>query len=96
MELFIQQELGIRRETAQIKRRDKVVDLVWNGKGAELAGVKNEQATAWAAYNGVTEFVDHVRTAKKSEKSQRMANKSALFGAGMRIKQRALQYALAA
>jgi len=95
-ELFIQQYLGIKRETAQIKKRDKVVNLVWNGKGAELAGAKNNDANAWAAYNAVTEFVDHVRTAKKSEKAIRMSNKSALFGAGFRIKQRALQLALAA
>lgn len=98
MDEFIQEQLGLDIETAQTKRRDNIYQLVWKGKGAELAGAtKKNGATAWAAYNAFTEYYDHVRPAElKTEKAQRMANKSAIFGVNSRVKQRALTLALAA
>src|SRR5262249_42586553 len=44
-------------------KRDAVARLVFHGKGAELAGATRSAATAWAVYNAVTEYIDHVRPA---------------------------------
>lgn len=99
-DVFIQEALGIDKvETAITKRSDMIFNLVWNGRGAELAGAKKKsgEATAWAAYNAIAEYYDHVRPAElKTEKAIRMANKSAIFGANSRVKENALALALAA
>ena len=84
------------------ERRAILEHLVWNGTGARLAGVTKEHATAWAAFNAVSEYVDHVRPLEIKDdladdvKCQRLleANRSALFGAGGQLKQRALRVAL--
>jgi phage/plasmid-like protein (TIGR03299 family) len=36
--------------------RGRIVNLMENGKGNDVAGIRG---TAWAAYNGLTEYVDH-------------------------------------
>jgi phage/plasmid-like protein (TIGR03299 family) len=92
------------RKSQRIKRRDSILNLVWNGRGSDLTGARapvgkegNYEATAWAAYNAVAEYVDHVRVAEgKSEKTRMSANKSALFGPSARMKERALALAIAA
>lgn len=67
-----------------------VLELAATGKGVEFA-----PQTAWAAYNAVTEFVDHVRSVgTKSERVLKAADKSALFGPAGQLKQRALSLAL--
>jgi phage/plasmid-like protein (TIGR03299 family) len=73
------------------RRRDRIVELAtFSGKGIEAA-----PGTAWTAFNAVTEYVDHVRTAEgKSPKTIRNANQSALFGQNAKLKARALQAAL--
>lgn len=77
-----------------LARRKTVSELVWGGRGAELAGADANGATAWAAYNAVTEYFDHVRPAEaKSAGAREKANVSALFGEGDRIKVRALSVA---
>jgi phage/plasmid-like protein (TIGR03299 family) len=69
-----------------------VLELAATGKGVEFA-----PQSAWAAYNAVTEFVDHVRSiGTKSERVLKAADKSALFGPAAQLKQRALSLALAA
>lgn len=91
-------EADVAPDSAKVKQRDQIMSLVWNGKGARQAGaVKSKQtATAWAAYNAVTEWVDHVRPAEVSEKMRMKANTSALFGAANNMKERALELAIAA
>jgi phage/plasmid-like protein (TIGR03299 family) len=56
-----------------------------------LPGIKN---TAWAAYNAVTEYVDHTRKVPKtdSDKTRRLAN--IWLGSGAQIKEKALYVAL--
>jgi len=95
--------LGISKKvdlgTIASRRRDNIIELVFEGKGAKLAGAnrKKEQATAWGAYNAVAEYYDHVRPAEfKSENAALQANRSALFGASAGIKLKALELAVAA
>ena len=73
---------------------ETVKDLFHTGIGQDMKGVKG---TAWAAYNAVTEYVDHVRpqgvrldTARSTEGdlgSKRLT--SAWFGDGAKLKQTA-------
>jgi phage/plasmid-like protein (TIGR03299 family) len=76
------------------ERRKTVADLVWSGVGAKMAGSSKRGTNAWACYNAVTEYFDHVATGKASEGSARMkANVSAMFGTGADLKLLALQQA---
>lgn len=71
------------------RRRDRILELAKNGKGVEFA-----PGTAWAAFNAVTEYIDHVRPAEgKASRTIAQANQSALFGTNARLKARALAYA---
>jgi len=75
-------------------RKATIANLVWNGKGAELAGSTQNDSTAWAVYNAVAEYVDHVRPAEaKSTAGALRANESALFGGNAALKLLALQRA---
>ena len=72
-----------------VRRRDKIVELGQTGRGADLA-----PETLWSSYNGITEYVDHVRpTEVKAERTIRAANTSAVFGANAALKARALTVA---
>lgn len=76
-------------------RRATVARLVWEGTGAALAGSDANGSTAWAAYNAVTEYFDHVRPAEaKSAKGRQAANESAIFGANADLKLTALAKAM--
>lgn len=72
------------------RRRATILELATKtGKGVEAA-----PGTAWAAFNAVTEYVDHVRPAEaKALRTIRQANESALFGQNAKIKIRALEVA---
>jgi len=75
-------------------RRQTIAHLTWSGMGAEMAGSDQHGSTLWAAYNAITEYVDHVRPAEaKSASAKRTANESALFGANAALKVLALQVA---
>lgn len=77
-------------------RRKNVAALVWCGKGADLAGSDSYGSTAWAAYNAVCEYFDHVRPAEaKSAAGMANANESAIFGGNAAIKLLALKRARA-
>jgi phage/plasmid-like protein (TIGR03299 family) len=67
--------------------RDRVIVLAETGRGNyEIRG------TAWAAYNAVTEYVDHHRSTR-GEETNRL--QSALLGSGAEIKRRAFDLAIA-
>lgn len=69
------------------RRRDKMLNLRENGRGAEFA-----PETIWATYNGITEYIDHVRpTEAKVSKTIRSANQSALFGPNATLKEKAFK-----
>jgi phage/plasmid-like protein (TIGR03299 family) len=81
-----------------VARRDTVARLVFLGRGAALANqavdTTNGGASVWAAYNAITEYVDHVRTAEaQSPEGLRRAQESAVFGGNMELKSAAFQLA---
>jgi phage/plasmid-like protein (TIGR03299 family) len=73
------------------ERRKTVAELVWTGVGAEMAGSDANGTTAWAAFNAVTEYFDHVQTAVATNGTK--ANSSALFGTGAEFKLAAMRQA---
>lgn len=91
MKAYISEVLGL-EDVAEVnpvagRRREKILELATKtGKGIELA-----PGTAWAAFNAVTEYIDHVRPAEaKNIKTIAQANQSALFGTNAKLKAKAL------
>lgn len=69
--------------------REKLTDLFHHGKGQDHPDVKN---TRWAAWNAVTEYVDHHRDIPKGKDGDvsDVRMDSLLWGHGARIKKQAL------
>lgn len=96
---YIEKVLGLDRKkekVEELKQQDKVkfetvLNLATkNGKGIELAPM-----SAWTAYNAVTEYVDHiVRQNAKATSRLQQADTGALFGSGLKLKEKALELAL--
>lgn len=72
--------------------RHELTNLFTSGRGNSLTGVAG---THWAAYNSVTEYVDHHRTIRGSN-GDRGARRTAsiLFGSGARLKEKAYELSL--
>jgi phage/plasmid-like protein (TIGR03299 family) len=68
---------------------DGVYSLLETGMGMDIPGVRG---TAWAAYNAVTEYTDHHKNYRTTDSQLENA---AFGGLGVKIKQRALDLALA-
>lgn len=68
-----------------------LAQLFETGRGNHLPGARG---TLWGAFNAVTEYVDHVRPAKKDGTARKGGFEAALFGEGERIKQRAFDEAV--
>jgi phage/plasmid-like protein (TIGR03299 family) len=81
--------------TILANRRKTVARLVFTGAGSEMArSMTNGEPNAWAVYNAVTEYFDHVRPAETGSSSARAnANESAIFGTGAAVKLEALKRA---
>lgn len=69
-------------------KRQRVIDLFYTGQGN--AAVKN---TKWAAYNAVTEYVDHYAVIRKREGvfANEARMNSVIYGSGQDVKQKALE-----
>ena len=86
-------------DTLQLKRNKETDNLATRGQGmlnkcvALLAGdnnkVGNMEGTAWAAYNAVTEYIDHHATELRNGDKSIKRMESALFGPLARRKQAA-------
>lgn len=92
---YIDEVLNI-KDSVDIKgavkaRREQVFALATGaGKGAEFAPM-----SAWTAYNAVTEYVDHlIRNNARAASRLQQADTSALFGANLKLKEKALDRAL--
>lgn len=76
-------------ESARLEgMRSKVIDLYDNGTGIHgIAGTK------WAAFNAVTEYVDHHRSTRRSDESTSEDSRlsSAWFGSGAKLKAKAFE-----
>ena len=73
--------------------RDTLYNLFERGKGQEIPAIRH---SSWAAFNAVTEFVDHHRSSRGRTDHERGSNRldSAWFGSGNRLKQHAFRLAL--
>jgi hypothetical protein len=86
-------------DTLQLKRIEETGNLATRGQGmlnkvmALLAGSNNKlgdmEGTAWAAYNAVTEYIDHHATELRNGDKSIKRMESALFGPLARRKQAA-------
>jgi phage/plasmid-like protein (TIGR03299 family) len=73
--------------------RDSLYNLFERGKGQEIPAIRH---SSWAAFNAVTEFVDHHRSTRGRNDHERGSNRleSAWFGSGNKLKQHAFRLAL--
>lgn len=73
--------------------RSQLMHLFEHGRGQDIPQTR---LTAWAAFNAVTEYVDHHRSSRGPDATTKRANRlnSAWFGSGARIKARAWSAAL--
>lgn len=82
------------RDSARIPaERERLMELFEAGAGNDLRGVRG---TAWAAYNAVTEHLDHDRPDRENLRDRRSATQfeDVLFGQGRSLKMRAFDLAL--
>jgi len=80
------------RNTRAVHTREELHRLFEHGIGHDLPAIRQ---TLWAAYNAVTEYVDHRAYRGKTE-AERASNrlKSVWWGGGARLKERAWELAL--
>jgi phage/plasmid-like protein (TIGR03299 family) len=73
--------------------RSKLFDLFENGIGQDMPAIRN---SSWAAFNAVTEYIDHHRSSRGRTDFDRRSRRleSAWFGSGSRLKSRAWILAL--
>ncbi len=79
------------REQALLHRQQSA-RLAAEGKGNDVEGVRG---TLWAAYNGVTEYLDHLWGKFKGEGDRARRLNSLWFGRGHQMKSRAYTQAVA-
>jgi phage/plasmid-like protein (TIGR03299 family) len=86
-------------DTAELNRqrarnvRHQLMHLFEHGRGQELSGIRH---TSWAAFNAVTEYVDHHRSTRGQTSQDRAAKRleSAWFGSGATLKATAWKLAM--
>jgi phage/plasmid-like protein (TIGR03299 family) len=81
--VILGEELEETDSTREENKINTLLSLFEDGKGAKLEGVRH---TGWAAYNAVTEYVDHYGTIRKLDKDPTNRLKNIWFGSGARIK----------
>jgi len=85
-------EKSKRMETRRAKQRDQIVQLFENGIGMDIPGVAG---TGWAAYNAVTEYVNHHRPVRGQANVEEKRFIGTAFGQHHLV-QRATNFLLAA
>ena len=73
--------------------RQKMLELFEKGIGQDMPEIRG---TAWAAFNAVTEYVDHVRPTRGASEQVRDSKRldSAWFGSGAKLKSQAWEIAV--
>ena len=82
VEKFLKEVISDTGSTRAENQKKQIKDLFQNGKG-------NSGRSAWHLYNGLTEWVDHYRSADEDN-----AVASSLFGSGAALKEKAFGAAL--
>lgn len=89
--LYPNREEGGNRRAENVRK--ELVRLFENGRGQNIDGTR---LTTWAAFNAVTEYVDHHRSTRGRSERERASSRleSAWFGSGARLKGEAWRLAL--
>ena len=93
-EVKIDEETDKEVETRSYKQGQEITELFASGKGNKMTGVKG---SLWAAFNGVTEYVDWNRTTRKTDDyptDDEARLNSQWFGSGRTLKEKAFNEAL--
>jgi phage/plasmid-like protein (TIGR03299 family) len=82
-----------RRATRAENVRTALTELFESGMGQDIPQIRH---TAWAAFNAVSEYVDHVKPTRGRDDDDRTSKRleSSLFGTGAALKSRAFDLAL--
>ena len=88
--LYPDREDGKNRRSKNV--RDELLRLFENGVGQDIPEIRH---STWAAFNAVTEFVDHHRSTRGKSPEERASRRldSAWFGSGSRLKAEAWKLA---
>jgi hypothetical protein len=82
------EKVPARAAIQQNERTAKVMELVYEGGGADEHG----RESAWALYNGLTEYADHVKPIRPNGRDEMEVRKeSALWGSSAQFKQQVTQ-----
>jgi len=89
--LYPDSELGRARRAANVRK--ELFRLFEEGRGQDIL---ETQMTTWSAFNAVTEYVDHHRSTRGTNSTEKASNrlKSAWFGSGAKLKGAAWTMAL--
>ena len=67
--------------------RGEMAKLIHNGTGVELC----KENSLWRIYNGITEYISHIRTVKGLDKDASYKMEAVLFGSGASLNDKALE-----
>ena len=95
-DLYFNDVLGIKENdedsTRKLNEKNQLLHLFEYGKGQSNPAIKH---TAYAAYNAVTEYVDHYKTVKNLGEDKTNQLKNIWFGTGASFKEEAFNKAVA-
>lgn len=95
-DLYFNDVLGIEDDgedsTKKMNEKNQLLHLFEYGKGNSNPAIKH---SVYAAYNAVTEYVDHYKTVKNLEKDKTNKLKNIWFGTGASLKEKAFSKAVA-
>lgn len=76
------------RQPNWVNQRNKIKQLVYQGDGTDIPGVKG---TLWNTFNGINGYYDHVRVVKGEKDTPDVKTESRMFGTSAAGKRRAFE-----